>query len=70
MNSMRKAAPIDLLQSEIQKEERRQDSDSSADLSSVSKEEGSIALSGGYDSPELVVNKDNPSTFLIMDKSL
>ena len=67
---MRKAAPIDLLQSEIQKEERRQDSDSSADISSVSKEEGSIASSGGYDSPGLVVNNDNPSTFLIMDKSL
>ena len=25
---------------------------------------------GGYDSPELVVNKDNPCTFLILDENL
>ena len=46
------------------------DSDSSADISPVSEEEGSITLSGGYDLPELVVNKDDPSTFLILDESL
>ena len=57
MNRMRKAALIDLLRSEIQKEVKRRDLDSSADLSSVSEEEGSISSSGGYYSPEPVVNK-------------
>ena len=47
MNRMRKAALVDLFPSEIQKEEKRQDSESSADLSSVSEEEGSIASLGG-----------------------
>ena len=70
MNIMRKAALIDLLRSEIQREEKRQDSDSSADLSSVSEEEGLITYSGGYDLLELVINKDDPCTFLILDESL
>ena len=47
MNIMRKADLIDLLQSEIQKEEKRQDSYSLADLSSAFEEKGSIASSGG-----------------------
>ena len=65
MNRMRMADLIDILQLEIQKEEKIKDSESFADLSSVSKKKVSITLLGGYDSPELVINKDDPCTFLI-----